>query len=156
MILTRRADLALPALGAGPAMIELVAGNIRYMFDKLTTAIEPIRAGRVRALAVTSTERHPQLPELPALRETMPELANDDVSTPFGMSLPGTTPPHIVAALNAEMRTLVDAPEASARFATMGGVPAASDPERFAAFVREEIAKWAEAIRRAGLLLDIS
>jgi tripartite-type tricarboxylate transporter receptor subunit TctC len=154
--LTGTDAIHVPFRGAGPAMIELVAGNIGFMFDNLTTAIEQIRAGRVRALAVTSGERNPQLPELPALRETMPELTNYDVSTWFGMFLPGATPPHIVAALNAEIRALVDAPETTARFATMGGVPAASDPERFATFVRDEIAKWAGVIRREGLQLDIS
>jgi tripartite-type tricarboxylate transporter receptor subunit TctC len=154
--LTGTDAIHVPFRGAGPAMIELVAGNIGFMFDNLTTAIEQIRGGRVRALAVTSAERNPQLPDLPALRETMPELANYDVSTWFGMFLPGATPPHIVAALNAEIRTLVEAPETGARFATMGGVPASSDPERFAAFVRDEIAKWAGVIRREGLQLDIS
>jgi len=142
--------------GAGPAAIELVAGNVQYMFDNLTTGIQQVRAGRVRALAVTSAERNAQLPDAPALRETMPELANYDVSTWFGMFYPAGTPAAAVAALNAEIRALVDQPETQRRFVEMGGVPAAGTPAEFAAFVRNEIEKWGTVIRREGLQIDVA
>jgi tripartite-type tricarboxylate transporter receptor subunit TctC len=145
-----------PFRGAGPAMMELVAGNIHFMFDNLTTAIEQIRSGRVRALGVTSADRNSQLPDLPPLRETMPNLSEYDVSTWFGMFLPAKTPAPIVQAYNAEIRALVDDPASQARFTTMGGVPAASDVATFEAFVQAEIRKWGEVIRREGLQLDVS
>jgi tripartite-type tricarboxylate transporter receptor subunit TctC len=153
--LTGTEAIHVPFRGAGPAMVELVAGNIQYMFDNLTTAIEQIRAGKVRALAVTSAERNAQLPDLPALRETMPELASYDVSTWFGMFLPAGTPAPVVRSLNAEIVSLVERPETRERFAQMGGVPAASTPEKFQEFVTAEIRKWSEVIRREGLQIDI-
>ncbi len=153
--LTGTEAIHVPFRGAGPAAIELVAGNIQFMFDNLTTAIEQIRAGRVRALAVTSAARNSQLPDVPAARETMPELAPYDVSTWFGMFLPGATPAPIIRALNAEILALVNDPSTQARFVTMGGVPAATDPETFATFVRGEIDKWSAVIRREGLHMDV-
>jgi tripartite-type tricarboxylate transporter receptor subunit TctC len=145
-----------PFRGAGPAMMELVAGNIHFMFDNLTTAIEQIRSGRVRALGVTSADRNSQLPDLPPLRETMPSLSEYDVSTWFGMFLPAKTPAPVVQAYNAEIRALVDDPASQARFTQMGGVPAASDVPTFEAFVQAETKKWGEVIRREGLQLDVS
>ena len=144
-----------PFRGAGPAMMDLVAGNIGFMFDNLTTAIQQIRDGRVRALAVTSADRNPQLPDLPAIRETDPSLSAYDVSTWFGMFVHAATPRPAVDALNEEIRAYVAAPDIAARFATMGGVPAASDVPTFEAFVRAETAKWGEVIRREGLQLDV-
>ncbi|HYI84094.1 MAG TPA: tripartite tricarboxylate transporter substrate binding protein [Acetobacteraceae bacterium] len=143
-----------PFRGAGPATVELLAGNVQFMFDNLTTGIEQIRAGRVKALAVTSADRSPQLADLPALRETMPELANYDVSTWFGAFYPARTPEAAVRALNAEIKALLDMPETQQRFAEMGGVPAYGTPEQFAAFVRAEIEKWRTVIRREGLQLE--
>lgn len=144
-----------PFRGAGPAAIELVAGNIQYMFDNLTSGIEQIRAGRVRALGVTSAERNAQLPDVPAIRETMPELAPYDVSTWFGMFAPANTPAPIIATLNREIRAMVETPEMTARFATMGGIAASGPVEEFAGFVAAETEKWRAVIRREGLQMDV-
>jgi tripartite-type tricarboxylate transporter receptor subunit TctC len=140
--------------GAGPLLIDLVAGNVQFAYDNLTTSIEHIRGGRLRALGVTSADRSPQLPDLPALRETMPELAPYDVSTWFGLFVPAGVPAEIVSSLNADVQALLGAPDTQARFAQMGGVPAPGSPADFAAFVRNETAKWAEVIRREGLQMD--
>ncbi|MCK8786339.1 tripartite tricarboxylate transporter substrate binding protein [Roseomonas sp. NAR14] len=145
----------IPYRGAAPAMTELLAGNIQFMLDNLTTAIQQIRAGQVRALAVTSADRNPQLPELPSLRETMPELASYEVNTWFGMFLPAGAPAEVLDAYNAEIRAMVAQPEMQRRFAQMGGIPAADTPARFAAFVRAEIEKWGGVIRKEGLQLDV-
>ena len=77
-----------PFRGSAPAQVELLAGNVGFLFDNLTGVIEHIRAGRVRALAVTSAERNAELPDVPAMRETMPELANIEVNTWFGLFAP--------------------------------------------------------------------
>ncbi len=154
--LTSTEGIHVPFRGAGPAAIELVAGNIQYMFDNLTTGIEQVRAGRVRALGVTSAERNPQLPDVPAIRETMPELAPYEVNTWFGMFAPAATPAPAVRALNAEINALLALPETRTRFAQMGGVPMPGSPEDFAAFVRAEIEKWSAVIRREGLQMDVS
>ncbi len=140
--------------GAGPLLIDLVAGNVQFAYDNLTTAIEHIRGGRLRPLGVTSAERSPQLPDLPALRETMPELAPYDVSTWFGLFVPAGVAPEIVRSINADVQALLGAPDTQARFAQMGGVPAPGSPADFAAFVRAETTKWGEVIRREGLQMD--
>jgi len=145
-----------PFRGAAPAMVELIAGNIGMMFDNLTTAMPHVQANKVRALAVTSAARNPQLPNLPALRETMPELRDYDVSTWFGIFLPAGTPDPVVAELNGQIKALVELPETQARFTQMGGFSAWSEPARFKAFVEAEIAKWTAVIRRENLQLDIT
>jgi tripartite-type tricarboxylate transporter receptor subunit TctC len=141
--------------GAGPAMLALMGGDVEFAVDNLTTAVEQIRAGKVRALGVTSADRNAQLPDLPALRETMPELAEYDVSTWFGAFLPAGTPGAAVQALNAAIKALLDRPETQQRFAEMGGVAAYGTPAQYAAFVRAETEKWGNVVRREGLQMDI-
>jgi tripartite-type tricarboxylate transporter receptor subunit TctC len=145
-----------PFRGAGPLMIDLIAGNVQFSFDNLTTSVQQIRAGQVRALAVTSADRSTQMPELPALRETMPELANYDVSTWFGMFATAGIPAPALRTLNAEINALLNSEETKARFAQMGGVPMPGSPEDFAAFVQAEITKWRGVIQREGLQIDVS
>ncbi|WP_149539164.1 Bug family tripartite tricarboxylate transporter substrate binding protein [Siccirubricoccus phaeus] len=144
-----------PFRGAGPAAIELVAGNIQYMWDNLTSGIQQIKAGRVRALAVSSADRNPQLPEVPAARETMPELAQFDVNTWFGIFAPAGTPRPVVLALSQAMAAWQETPEVQARWREMGGVALRGSPEEFTAFVNGEIEKWSSVIRREGLQLEV-
>ena len=145
-----------PFRGAGPLMLDLIAGNIQFSFDNLTTSVQQIRGGQVRALAVTSADRNALMSELPALRETMPELANYDVSTWFGMFAGAGMPPAALRALNAEINALLATPETQARFAQMGGVPMAGSPDDFANFVQGEVTKWRGVIQREGLQIDVS
>ena len=140
--------------GAAPAMVALVGGDIQYMFDNLTTAIEQVRAGRVKALAVTSAERNPQLPELPALRETMPGLADYDVSTWFGACYPAMTPETAGHVTNTENKFRLDMPDTRPRLTQMVGDPAYGTPHRFDAFEMPEIEKWRCVIRRQELQLE--
>jgi tripartite-type tricarboxylate transporter receptor subunit TctC len=144
-----------PFRGSAPAQVELLAGNVGFMVDNLTGVIEHIRAGRVRALAVSSADRSPELPEVPAMRETLPELAPIEVNTWFGLFAPAGTPDEIVRAVNAEVNALLDQEETKRRFQALGGVPLRLSPERFAAFVRAETEKWGAVIRREGLQLDV-
>jgi tripartite-type tricarboxylate transporter receptor subunit TctC len=143
-----------PFRGAGPAAIELVAGNIQYMWDNLTSGIQQIRAGRVRALAVSSADRNFSLPDIPAARETMPELAAFDVNTWFGIFVPAATPRPIAEALNRAMKAWHETEEVKARWREMGGVSLYGSLEQYAAFVNGEIDKWAAVIRKEGLQLD--
>jgi tripartite-type tricarboxylate transporter receptor subunit TctC len=142
--------------GAAPMLTALVGNTVQYCFDNLTTALAQVRAGRVRALAVTSAERSPQMPDMPALRETMPELAGYDVSTWFGAFLPAGSPAEAVAALNAGIETLIRQPTTRTRFTEMGGEPFYGTPAAFADFVRAEIEKWGTVIRREGLETDLA
>lgn len=143
-----------PFRGSAPAQVEILAGNVTFLIDNLTGIISHIQSGGVRALAVTSAERHPLLPDVPAMRETMPELASYDVNTWFGLFGPAAMPPEAVTTLNAEVMALLALPETERRFHELGGVPMIGTPEQFAAFVRSETTKWAEVIRKEGLQLD--
>ena len=145
-----------PFRGSAPAQIELLAGNVGFMIDNLTGVIEHIRSGRLRALAVTGAERNAELPDVPAARETLPELARFEVNTWFGLFGPAGLPPEIVGALNAEINALLDLPETRQRFAQLGGLPLRLSPEEFAAWVRAETQKWGAVIRKEGLQLDAS
>ena len=144
-----------PFRGAGPAAMELVAGNIQYMWDNLTSGIQQIRAGRVRALAVSSADRNFSLPDIPAARETMPELAQFDVNTWFGIFLPAATPRPIAESLNRAMKAWQETEEVKARWREMGGVSLYGSLEQYAAFVNGEIEKWGQVIRKEGLQLDV-
>lgn len=147
-------SIHIPYRGAGPAMVELVAGNIQYMWDNLTSGIQQVRAGAVRALAVSTAERNAQLPDVPAARETMPELAQFDVSTWFGMFYAAGVPATAVQALNEAMRAMDATPEMKRRIEQIGGISLSGTPEAFAEFVRAEIGKWRSVITREGLQLD--
>lgn len=140
--------------GAGPLLIDLLAGNVQFAFDNLTSSMDHIRGGRLRALGVTTAERSPELPNLPAIRETAPELAPYDVATWFGLFMAAGAPAEAVRSVNAEVQTLLALPDTRTRFAQMGGVPAPGTPEDFASFVRNEIEKWKGVIQREGLQMD--
>ncbi|MEI6159127.1 MAG: tripartite tricarboxylate transporter substrate binding protein [Roseococcus sp.] len=143
-----------PFRGSGPAQVDLLAGHVSFMIDNLTGVIEHIRAGRVRALAVTSAERSPQLPDVPALRETLPELAAYEVNTWFGIFGPAGLPAGVVPSVNAEVNAWLDLADTKQRFTDLGGVPLRLSPEEFAAFVAAETRKWAEVVRREGIQVD--
>jgi tripartite-type tricarboxylate transporter receptor subunit TctC len=145
-----------PFRGSAPAQVELLAGNIGFMIDNLTGVIEHIRAGRVRALAVTSADRSPELPDVPAARETMPELARFEVNTWFGLFGPAGLPDETVRSVNAEINALLDMPGTAQRFAALGGVPLRLSPAGFGDWAKAETEKWATVIKREGLQLDAS
>ena len=143
-----------PTRGSGPAQIEILAGNVSFLIDNLTGIMGHIQDGRVRALAVTSAERHPLLPDVPAMRETMPELAGFDVSTWFALFAPAALPAEIAASLNAEVNAFLDLPETHRRFTELGGAPFRVSPAELATFIRAETARWGDVIRREGLQMD--
>lgn len=141
--------------GSAPAMLDLLAGNIQFMFDNLSTALPHIRGGRVRALAVTSAGRNHALPDCPAMRETLPELAEYEVDTWFGIMAPAGVPADALQAVNLEIKTLLDLPATISRFGEMGGVTAYGTPDQFATFIRSEIEKWRTVVQREGVQLEL-
>lgn len=140
--------------GSAAAMTDLLGGTIQYSFDALVNASAPIRAGTVKAFGVTGATRYPGLPELPTMRESMPELASFVSESWVGVFLPKGTPNEIVQAFNAEVRAFLGQSEIPARFLTLGGVPDYQTAEQFDAFVKKETVKWAEVVRSANLQVD--
>ena len=146
----------IPYRGAGPALQDLVAGVTQFFFDNLTTAIEFVRAGKLRALGLTSAQRNPLTPDLVPIRDTMPELKPFDVSAWFGVFLPGATPRPVLDSLNAQIKAFLEDPKTKERFSGMAGFPAYGTPEQFATFVTAQIAQWKNVIDREGLKLDVN
>jgi tripartite-type tricarboxylate transporter receptor subunit TctC len=143
-----------PFRGSAPMQVDLLAGNVQFAIDNLTGIMELVRAGRVRAIAVTSAERSPQLPDVPALREAGGPLADFDVSTWFGIFAPAGLPDATLRAINADIRALLDMPATRQRFAELGGTAFANTPEEFNSFVQSQITRWGEVLRREGLQMD--
>ena len=144
--------LHVPYRGSGPAMNDLVAGNIQLMVDQVASAIGQIRDGRVRALAVTGAERHPLLPEVPTVAEA--GLPGARASSWGGVVAPARTPAPAVEKANAAVRDAVAQPSVRERMAAAGADPAASSPAEFADFVRAESEKWGRVVRDARITVN--
>ncbi len=138
--------------GSGPAMADLLAGNVTLMFDSVTSSLPHIQAGRLVPIAVTTPERAPQLPEVPTIAETVAPGYGAYGWT--GLCAPAATPQEIIGRVNADATAILRDPAIKARFLEMGGTTAPSTPEEFGAFVRREIAQWREVARIANVRLE--
>jgi len=145
----------IPYAGAAPAQLGLLAGQTELMFDNLASAAPQIRAGKLRAFAVTTAARAASFPDLPTMAEAGgKELAGFDVSTWFGVFAPAATPPAIVERLSDEFRRALATSEMRERLARMGAEPAPMTPSEFAAFVRKELAKYEKVVKFSGAKVD--
>lgn len=143
----------IPYKGGSPAMADLLAGQVQLMFDNLANALPNVRAGRLRALAVTTLARSPAMPDLPTIAES--GLPGFDLTTWFGLMVPAGTPPEIVVKLNAEIVRALDAKDMRERLEKMGAEPPANNtPEHFAAFIRAEAAKYAKVVKDSGARVE--
>ncbi|CAH0297065.1 tripartite tricarboxylate transporter substrate binding protein [Roseomonas sp. CECT 9278] len=141
-----------PYRGGGPAVLDVVAGHVEALFVTLPAAIEHIRGGRLRALAVTGAERSAALPDVPTVAEAA--LPGFDVVTWQGILAPEGTPPAAVARLAAEVAAILALPEVAGDLTRQGFTVTAHGPDRFAALIRAEAARWPEVVRRAGARLE--
>lgn len=140
-----------PYKGTQPAQIDLLSGRVRIMFDVLPTHLAQIKAGKLKLLAVGASKRVELMPDVPAVAETVPGF---DVSAFFGVVAPSATPRDLIHKLGADFARALDAPEVKGKLASLGMVAVGSTPEQFDAFIRSEIAKWAEVVKRAGAKAD--
>ena len=138
--------------GSGPAMIDLVGGQVQLMFANLTAALPQVKTGRIRALAVTAEKRAAAAPELPTVIEA--GVPGYVVVSWFGVLVPAATPREIVMRLNAALAQTMRAPDIRERLAGEGAEPAVSTPEQFAAFIRADIAQWTKVIKGAGIVAE--
>jgi tripartite-type tricarboxylate transporter receptor subunit TctC len=137
-----------PYRGGGPAITDLLGGKVQVLFGGLPASIQHIRAGKLRALAVTTVERSPALPDIPTVASFVPGY---EASTFFGLSAPSATPPEIVERLNGAINAILAAPVANARLADLGGTALALSPADFGKLIAEETEKWAKVIRAANI-----
>jgi len=140
-----------PYKGAGPAMPDLIAGQVQLSFITYTAAGPHIKTGRLRALGVTTAKRSPTLPDLPAIGET---VAGYDSAVWYGFAAPAGTPPEIVSKLNAEVLRVLAAPDFRSRITLEAVSPIGSTPEEFGSFMRSEIVRWAKVVKDSGAKVD--
>ncbi|HVL56245.1 MAG TPA: tripartite tricarboxylate transporter substrate binding protein [Burkholderiaceae bacterium] len=142
----------IPYKGAGPAMTDLLGGQVHLMFDNLPTALPHVRAGKLRALAVSTSTRSPMAPELPTMAES--GLAGFDLATWFAFFAPAGTPAAIIDKIATDMRRALSAPDTKERLTTIGVEIRGSTPEELGSFVRSELDKWARIVKISGAKLD--
>jgi len=136
-----------PYRGGGPALLDLIAGQVQVYFAGMPEAIEYVRAAKVRALAVTTTSRAEALPEIPALAEFVPGF---DSSIWFGLNAPRNTPISIVDLLNKEINAGLADPRIKARYAELGSTVFPTAPAEFAKFIADEVEKWGKVVKFSG------
>jgi tripartite-type tricarboxylate transporter receptor subunit TctC len=141
-----------PYKGAAPAHTDLLGGRIAYTIDSLVMQMPAVRAGKLRALALTGSSRAEIAPDVPTVREA--GLANYEYSSWMGIAVPSGTPPFVVARLNKELVRALHEPEAKAWFLEQGGEVIGDDAAEFARVVRADYARWSRIIREAGIAAE--
>lgn len=143
--------LHVPYRGAAPALTDLISGQVQVMFDNMPSSIEHIRAGKLRALGVTTAKRSPALPDVPTVADTVPGY---EASAWFGMGAPKGTPPEAVNKLNKAINAALADPNIQARLADLGGIVMAGTPADFGQVIVEETEKWAKVVKAAGVSIE--
>ena len=143
--------LHVPYKGAGPALTDLIGGQVQVIFDNLPSSAGHIKGGRIRALAVTSTQREPSLPEVATVAETVPGY---EATAWFGIGMPKGTPREIVDKVNAEVNRALADPKMRERLAELGGRPLAGTPEDFGKVIAAETEKWSKVVVESGAKVE--
>ena len=141
-----------PFKGGAPATQALLAGDTQFMFDNLANAMAQVKAGKLKALAVTTAKRSPLVPDLPTMAEA--GLPGFDISTWYGFFAPAGTPPAIVAKWNADVTKILTSPDVRAKFVADGAEPSPNTPEQFAQMIAAELAKYAKLVKASGAKVD--
>ena len=142
-----------PYRGSGPALLDLMGGNMDLMFDNLPSAMPHIKAGKLKALAVTSAERSSALPDLPTVAEAGP-LKGFEASSWFGLLAPAGTPAEVVNRLQQETAKALATPALKERLQAQGAIPSGMSPADFAKFIAAETKKWATVVKASGATVD--
>jgi tripartite-type tricarboxylate transporter receptor subunit TctC len=140
-----------PYRGETPALIDLLGGQVQVMFGSVPASIEHIRAGKLRALAVTTAARSPVLPDVPTVAEFVPGY---EASAWFGLGAPKDTSGEIIAKLNKEINAALADPKIKAQLADMGGIELALSSADFGKLITDEMAKWGKVVKFAGIKAD--
>ncbi len=141
-----------PYKGSAPAITDLIGGQVQVMFDNLPSSLQQIKAGKLRAIAVTSAQRAPALPDVPTIAES--GLPGFEATSWFGIVAPTGTPPTIIARINADVNQWLQSPEAKDKLLAQGAVAAGGSPEQFAAYIHAETEKWARVVKASGAKVD--
>src|SRR6476620_97452 len=140
-----------PYRGAAPAITDMLGGQVQVIFDNMPSIIQHIRAGSLRALAVTSTARAPQLPDVPTVADT---VSGYEASALFGMGAPKKTPAEIIEKLNKEINAVLAEPAIKAKLIDLGGEPLIGPPDAFGAEIAAETRKWEKVVKFSGAKVE--
>ena len=140
-----------PYKGSAPMLTDLLAGQVQVTFDNLPSSIGHIKAGKLRALAVTTAKRSPELPDVPTVAESVPGY---EASAFFGFGVPHGTPKEIVDKLNHEINEALKDPGMQKKLGDLGGIPVSGTPADFGKFLAAETAKWEKVVRAANLSIE--
>jgi tripartite-type tricarboxylate transporter receptor subunit TctC len=140
-----------PYRGSALAFPDLISNKVQVLFDNLPSALEQVRGGNLRALGVTSPQRWPSVPDVPAIAETVPGFESVGF---YGISMPKGTPPEVIEVLNKAVGKALDDPKLVARLADVGGLPMKMSPAEFGKLVADETDKWRKVVEFAGVSVD--
>ncbi|MEQ1804852.1 MAG: tripartite tricarboxylate transporter substrate binding protein [Burkholderiaceae bacterium] len=143
--------LHVPYKGAGPALTDLMGGQVDVLFDNLPSSINHIKGGKLRALAVTSEQREPAMAHLPTVGETVPGY---EATAWFGIGMPKGTPRDVIDKVNAEINRALADPKMRERLAELGGKPIGGTPEDFGKVIAAETAKWEKVVNSSGAKVE--
>ncbi|MBT9457161.1 MAG: tripartite tricarboxylate transporter substrate binding protein [Burkholderiaceae bacterium] len=147
--------LHFPYRGSGPALMDLMGGNTDLMFDNLPSALPQVKAGKLKALALTSRKRSEAIPELPTIEEVGgPALKGYEATSWFGLLAPAGTPMDIVNRLQQETAKALGAPALKERLLSQGAIPSGNTSAEFAAMIAAETKKWAQVVKASGAKVD--
>jgi tripartite-type tricarboxylate transporter receptor subunit TctC len=141
----------IPYNGGNPAQLALLSGQVDFNFDNLATAAANIKAGRLKALAVTTAQRSSALPDIPSMSETLKDF---EIDTWWGLVAPAATPRDVVERLNKAFVAALQAPETKTRFAQLMAEPVGNTPEQFGAFMKKELARYETVVKASGAKVD--
>ena len=141
----------IPYKGAAPATTDLLSGQVTLMFNNMLSAMPQVKAGRLRAVAVTSLKRSAAVPELPTIAETVPGY---EANGWYGAFAPAATSKELIGRLNAEMNRIMKMPDVTQRLAGDGVEAVGSTPEQFGAYLKQEVAKWGKVVKASGAKAD--
>ena len=142
----------IPYKGSSPALTDLMAGQTNVMFDNLPSAIQFIKAGKLRPIAVTTIKRAPQFPDLPTIDEA--GVPGFDASSWFGLLAPANTPPAVIKRIDDALIKAMATTDLKKKIIEQGGEPIAETPDKFAAFIQTETVKWAKVVKESGASVD--
>jgi len=142
----------IPYKGSGPALADLLGGQVDVMFDNLTSSIGHIRGGKLRALAVTTVTRYPELPELPTMQEA--GVPGYEATAWFGIVVPKGTPQEVVMRINAEVNKALAHADVKEKLAQQGALARSWTPEEFGSFIHNEVVKWAKVVKASGAKVE--
>ncbi len=143
----------IPYTGSGPAMMGMVSGTVDVMFDNLPSAMPQIKGGKLKAFAVTSSQRSAAMPELPTIEEAG-KLKGFEASSWFGLLAPAGTPADVVNRIQQETAKALNTPAIKEKLLAQGAIPSGNTPQQFAALIDAEIKKWAPVVKASGAKVD--